>query len=583
MINIKLIKKNLIYPCLFLLFFLIAFQNYYGVLSHYIFEYEYIVNPNIFSENKWTEYIANSTQFLPLRFLNNLGIKINNDFHLFGIYFFNGLISIYFLNKIILEFFEIKDFYIRLIMVFCTAFANFIIFESIFSSTYMSFISLQTAIATQLIYPFFYTILSQRFFVASIVSSLLMFIHFTIAWFPTLIFSIFFIYKKKFKSFKIGYLFIPIITFLLLYYLNIDNFAEDKTTSIAIIEMILNRAEEESVFFLQPVNRIFYFISSLFIFFYIKKKIIKNNELSIFLSIIFYLCIASTVLGAFWTGVGYKYFPIKPFAYLYFVRSVLSYHIFFILLVTYFILINKYSYIKKTTFLLIIYILGKTFFSFKGILISLILIVISFIIEKLLKKYNKKINLNLKNFFYFLILFIFSTQIYLINKNNYQLFDKWSLNNLNDWTQHNTVFSNKSNNYKDNIFKLRKCKDFTLIPLIMLNGTLHYDNYINFLAHKSIYVMDSTVFFYSYDEANKNINKIKIKNQIIKTIKNGKNIDEIINNENLNDTVFLLDYSVYEKYTDIHKENKRNIIKINKDFIFYSNNKNIISGIKNCY
>ena len=139
MINIKLIKKNLIYPCLFLLFFLIAFQNYYGVLSHYIFEYEYIVNPNIFSENKWTEYIANSTQFLPLRFLNNLGIKINNDFHLFGIYFFNGLVSIYFLNKIILEFFEIKDFYIRLIMVFCTAFANFIIFESVFSSTYMSF------------------------------------------------------------------------------------------------------------------------------------------------------------------------------------------------------------------------------------------------------------------------------------------------------------------------------------------------------------------------------------------------------------------------------------------------------------
>ena len=108
--DIKLIKKILIYLCLFLLFFLIAFQNYYGILSHYIFEYEYIVNPNIFSENKWTEYVANSTQFLPLRSLNNLGIKINNDFHLFGIYFFNGLISIYFLNKIILEFFEIKHF-----------------------------------------------------------------------------------------------------------------------------------------------------------------------------------------------------------------------------------------------------------------------------------------------------------------------------------------------------------------------------------------------------------------------------------------------------------------------------------------
>ena len=228
MTDINLSKKNIIYFCLFILFLLIAFQNYYGILSHYIFEYEYIVNENIFSQNKWTKYVANSTQHLPLHLLKIIGFEINNDFHLFGIYFFNGLLSIYFLNKIILEFFEVKDFYSRFIILFCTAFANFIIFKSVFSSIYMPFMNLQTVLATQLIYPFFYTILSQRFFIASIISSLLMFIHFSIAWFPTLIFSIFILYKTKFKSFKIGYLLIPILMFVLLYYFNIENFSEQK-------------------------------------------------------------------------------------------------------------------------------------------------------------------------------------------------------------------------------------------------------------------------------------------------------------------------------------------------------------------
>ena len=583
MININLIKKNIIYFCLFVLFFLIAFQNYYGVLSNNKIAYEYVVNQNIFSENEWTEYIANSTQFLPLHFLNNLGVKINNDFHLFVIYFFNGLLSIYFLNRIILEFFEVKDFYSRFILVFCTAFANFIILYGVFSATYVPFIGLQTAIATQLIYPFFYTILSQRFFIASIISSLLMFIHLTVAWFPTLIFSIFVVYKTKFKNFKTGYLLIPISTFLLLYYLNIDNFAEHKENSVAIIEIILNRVGEETAFFLQPVNRIIYFIFSLYIFFYLKKKFIRNEELSIFLSIIFYLCIIFSILGAVWTSVGYKYFPIKPFAYLYFVRSVLSFHIFFILLISYFVLIKNFSYIKKTTFFMVIYILGKTFLSFKGILISLFLILMSFVVEKLAQKYNKKINLNLKKFFYFFIFFIFITQIYLINKNNYRLLDKWSLNNLNDWTQYNIAFSNKSNDYKDNIFKLRKCKDFTLIPLIMFNGKLQYDNYINVLTHKSIYAIDEAVLFYDYNGAIKNFKKHKIKDKIIQDILNSNNIYDIVKNNNLNDIVFLFDNSIHEEYTSKHNINQKNLIKINKDFVFYSSNILIINDIKNCY
>ena len=583
MTNINLAKKNIIYFCLFILFLLIAFQNYYGVLSHYIFEYEYAVNKNIFSENKWTKYVANSTQYLPLRLLSNMGFEINNDFHLFGIYFLNGLLSIYFLNKIILEFFEVKDFYSRFIMIFCTAFANFIIFKSVFSSTYIPFVSLQTALATQLIYPFFYTILSKRFFIASIISSLLMFIHFTIAWFPTLIFSIFILYRTKFKSFKTGYLLIPILMFVLLYYFNIEDFSEQKEYTISIIELILNRAEEEAVITLQPLNRIIYFILSLFIFFYLKKKIIKNYELSIFLSIIFYLTIIFTILGALWTGLGYKYLPIKPFAYLYFVRSVLSYHIFFILLLTYFVVLKNFSYIKKLTFFIIIYILGKTYFSLKGILISLILILISIILEKLIQKYNKKINFNLKHIFYFLFVFIFVTQMYLIHKNNYKLMDRWSLNNLNDWTQHNIAFSNKTNNYKDNIFKLRKCKDFTLIPIILFNDRLRYENYINLISHKSIFTVDDAIFFYNYDEAIKNNVKYKITNYVIRNILIRNNLEDIIENKNLDNIVFLLDYSIYEKYKIISDDIKNNIIQINKDFVFYSKNKIIINDIKNCY
>lgn len=582
MINTN-IFKFFIYFCLFVLFFLIAFQNYYGLLSFYVFGYEYIVNQDIFSQNIWTVDLTNSTRYLPLNFLNNLGFKINNDFHLFGVYFFSGLISIYFLNKIISEFFEVKDFYNRFIIIFCTAFANFIIFKSVFSSPYMPFLNLQTTLATQIVYPLFYTILSKRYFIASIISSLLMFIHFTVAWFPTLIFSIFIIYKTKFRDIKIGYLLIPISTFLLLYYLNINNFLDQNEYNIPIIEMILNRAEEETVFFLQPIIRIVYFIFSLFIFFYLKKKLIKKEDLFIFLSIIFYLCIFFTILGAFWTSVGYNYFPIKPLAYLYFTRSVLSYHVFFYLLISYYVFIGNFSYIKKSTCFLIIYIVGKTYFSFKGILISLFLVLICFIVENLAKKFNKKINLNLKIFFYSFILFIFTTQIYLINKNNYQLFDKWSLVNLNDWTQHNIHFSNKSNDYKDNIFKLRECKDFTLIPLIIYEDDLLYDNYINFLAHKSIYVMDPAVFFYNYNEAIINNNKFIIKDRIIQDILDKNNIDNIIKSNNLNDLVFLLDYFVYDKYISINEVNTNNIIKIDKDFVFYSHNKMIINDIKNCY
>ena len=46
-------QKNLIFILISFLIFLVGFENYKGILSHYIFSYEYIANENIFSQNDY--------------------------------------------------------------------------------------------------------------------------------------------------------------------------------------------------------------------------------------------------------------------------------------------------------------------------------------------------------------------------------------------------------------------------------------------------------------------------------------------------------------------------------------------------
>ena len=72
---------------IFFLIFVGAFHAYSGVLSIYLFYNEYLNEQSIFSYEAWREYVSNSSQFLLSKFLVNLGINLNNDFHFF-FYFF---------------------------------------------------------------------------------------------------------------------------------------------------------------------------------------------------------------------------------------------------------------------------------------------------------------------------------------------------------------------------------------------------------------------------------------------------------------------------------------------------------------
>lgn len=577
-------KKKLVLIFSLFLLLLIGFENYKGINSYYIIVYEYLANENIFIQNDWTFYIQNHLRYLPLRILDFTNLQINNDFHLFSIYFLGGLISIYYLNKIILEFFSIKDFYNRFTIIFCTAFANFIIFKSIWSSSFIPYLNFQTSLVTQLLYPFFYMILSKRYFTASIISSFMIFTHFTVGWLPTLIFSIFLIFKTKFKNLKILYLIFPLTTFFLMYYININAFLNNHQDEIKIIELILNRSEEESVIALQPLNRIFYFLTSIFIFYYLQKKVIeKNSDLNLFFSITFYLTIFVIFFGFIWTSFGYKYLSFTPFAYLYFSRSILTYHILFLLLITYFIYLSNLSSIRKITLFIIIYTLGKTYLSYKGIIISSIFFLISIIIEKFINKKFHQIFASSRFALLVLFSYIFLTQIYLIKKNNLDHIDDWSLKYLNDWTQYNKFFLQKDDKYKNQIFGLRNCDDFKLIPIIIFNDDIRYENYINVVSHKSMYITDSALLYEDYDMYK--INKIKIRTieNFIKNLKEQNDIKLILNSKNFENSAFLFDNDIYKKYfSNLNKDLHQNFIRLSNKLIFYSNNHDIKKKLESC-
>ena len=578
-----LTQKKLILVFISILIFLIGFENYKGLLSNYIFVYESIAHKSIFSQNDWTFLVQDGLRHLPIRVLDFVNIKITNDFYLFSIYFFGGLISIYFLNKILLEIFVVKDFYSRFTILFCIAFANFIIFKSIWSSSFIPFFNIQTSLATQLIYPFFYMVLSQKFVSASIISSILIFVHFTVAWLPTLIYSVYLIAKTKFKNIKILYLLIPLTTFSLMYYLNLDVNSEVTQDKVGLIELILNRALEEAVVALQPTSRIIYFCVSIFIFYNIQKKVIKDKNIDLFFSITFYITIFSIFFGFVWTSFGYKYLPFVSLSYLYFSRAILSYHILFLLLITYFFYLQNFSPVRKVTIFIIIYTLGKTYLSLKGIIIAIVFFIISMFLEKIFKKRSIELIKSSKSILLVLLIYIFISQIYFIKKNNLNFIDEWSIKNLNDWTQHNQFFLQKDNKYKDEIFSLRHCDDFILIPIISFNDDLRYENYLNIVSHKSLYSVSSSIFFENHTHYLINNEKTEKINSFIKDLKNKKDLEFILNSKSFKDTAFLFDKIIYKKYfLDLDNQFNHNFIKLTDELIFYSNNSKIKKKIENC-
>lgn len=575
-------RKYIKYLVFIIITLLVAVENYLGTGGVYSFIYEFVEFNNIFTHNNWTYKVENSPQYLPLRLLKFFGFDLTNDFFLLSLYLVFGAIAIFYLNKIIYFFFNVYDFDKKLIILTCSAFANFIVLKSVWSSTFLPFENLQTYCAIQLVYPLFYYLLRERFTLSSLLSSLIIFLHFTVAWFPTLILVIYIFVRTKSFSFKILNIFFPFLVFLIMYYLNLINTIDQNQFSNQLLLNILDRSKEESILLLQGPQRIVYFIFSLIFFAHCKKKIIRNENLHLLLSIVFYLTIFFQLFGAFWTIIGYKFIPIKSFAYLYFVRAVLSYHIFFIILGCCYLMSLKIPNLIKLSLFLGIYIMSKAYFSEKSIYIASFIVTISISTYFISQKTKIVKSLSLNNILYILFFVAFLIQLYLIDKNVLNRIDNWSIKNINDLSQRNFVFSNKNITYKNAVLNLRKCNDFMLLPIINKKNIALHDNYINILSHKSVYYIDEAMYFDDFEDHLINKKNGKLKDELVNKINSNINLNEIENIINLDNLVLFIDYEIFETKFIVTKYLKENIIQFNKDFVLYIKNSNIRNRLVKC-
>ena len=243
---------------------------------------------------------------------------------------------------------------------------------------------------------------------------------------------------------------------------------------------------------------------------------------------------------------------------------------------------NKLPNLIKLFLFLAIYTLGKSFLSEKSILISSVLIIISIIIFLILKKFKINKNFNLNYILYTLFIYVFISQLYLINKYNLRMIDIWSITNINDWTQTKNFFINKENSYKNNVLILRKCDDFLLFPIVLKNKKAVYDSYINIISHKSVYTIDLGMYYYNYEKYSLNKKKYIIKNKLIKMINHETKINKIENIINLDNLVLFIDYEIFKSKFNFSEDLSQNIIYFDEDFILYVKNRDVRDNIANC-
>ena len=565
---------------IFFLIFVGAFHAYSGVLSIYLFYNEYLNEQSIFSYEAWREYVSNSSQFLLSKFLVNLDINLNNDFHFFSIFFLFGLVGVYYVNKIILEFLGINDFYERTIIVFCILFSNSIVLKSVNSAVFPTSFNIQTALAIQLIYPLIYFSLSKKWILASIISSLMIITHFVVAWFPVTVFSFFLILKNKLKNKNILLLLIPILAFISLYIVN-KNLFIDSSNNTELIEEIFLRSHEENKITLQPINRLLFFIITFFIFFKIKKKVF-NKEFKLYLDILFYTSLTSAVLGTAWSVIGYKILPMVELAYLYWARSMLNYNIVFNLLLLYFISKSNFSILKKTGLYLGLYTIGKTFLSLQGILIAFAIIIFSIILDSLFKLKKNGFKIQYKEMLICFLLYFFVTNIYHFYNDKLELLDSWSIKNLNTWTQGEKTFIKKNDNFKNKLLSLRKCDDFVLISINTKSGSQYHDKYYNYISHKSNFIVDNSMYFYNYDLLIDNKKKTNNLENILQNFNKKNTLEKLFYKEDFEDVVFLFDNKTFFIIKNNLDLPKNNIINLGDDLIFVSKNILIKKNLKSC-
>lgn len=591
--TIELFKKPLkeiyfnkfsLYIFIFLIF-IGAFHNFNGTKGfQYLFFNDYL-NENAFKLSFLDSvYILNSNFFLPI--FKYLNISLNNDYYSFSLYLFVGFFSVYCVYKIIDEFFLIKNKYTIKVIIIPLLFTNHFLLDYLPASIFIYHMNTATSIATQLIYPLILFTLRKNWIGYAIISSIMISLHFTVAWLPIIICSLYFIITSRNKILNYLWILIPLFLFLKLFiFSDILNTSYSYEESIFIIREIFTRVGSEGILNLQPAIRvIILYLTFPLSYLFIRNKI-QNKDLQIFLYIIIFSSFIIVSIGTLWTLGLYIYYPKIQIALLYFARSMATYNMFFCLGLLVFILDSKLNIILKFALVTSIYIIGKTYFSSKGIIISMILIISLFSLYYILTK-TKVVkfidDLDIKSLFYALVFFCLFSHIYFINKYRFPEFDLWQLQNLNKWT--NGHLLKKDYETKDALFKIRKCDDFNLIALDKTKSEdIYVNTYINFLTHKSTVFIEPAMLFGNIELYKKNIEHRDLTNEIINGISKDKTITEeaydFILDNNIN---FLIPSGSIKKSLKYFDDLPLVNFSIDTTYSMFSPNKKKLLKIKNC-
>lgn len=582
----KLKKQSFDYNKLIFIFIIIlgAFHQFNGTKGYQYLLYNEFYYFDAFKLSLLSNHnIINSNFFLPI--LKFLKISLNNDFVSFAFYILFGLFSVYCLIKLLEEFFKITDPYAVRIVVIPLLFSNHFLLDYLPASIFIYHMNTATSITTQLIYPLALFTLKKKWSVYALISSIMILTHFTVAWLPVLVSSAYCLFFNKKNLINCFWTLVPFIIFLnfIVFKNNFDLSYNDKD-SLYLIRELFNRVGSEGVLNEQPLLRIIIlFITFGLSLFYIKK--IKNYDLKIYLLFLIIISLIAVIFGTMWTWKLYLVYPKIEIGLLYFARAVASYNMFFCLGLLVVILNSKLNLILKFALICSIYVLGKTYFSFNGMIISSLIIIFSFFMNMVI--YHLKINnifkirSETKVIFLFMIIFYFLSHLYFINKYRVPEFDLWQFNNLNKWT--NGHLLNKSSETKNSFLSLRDCDDFNLLPLDLDNNSnIRLNYYINYLTYKSPIFIESSMLYGDINAYKENQRNRNFAYQIIDNLNNDLEAEDELKKFIISNEIHFLIPSFIGNKRDYFNKMTPFSFNISDEYILLSQNKNTISNLVNC-
>ena len=556
----KLITNNNYFNLL--IFFIITAQiyiNYQGVYHpFYIDIYDYNLDRSLFKNDI---YLQNSLIFdssILLHLFNIIKINLHNDFINLSLYISSNFLGIFFLKKILEEFFLFEE----------KQLINYVLVFSLFSQITLQYIQplfltthtgTITSIVMPLILPYIYYFFKRIKLICCICNFFLFLISIRNFWILILITNLI-IFLELIKNKKFIYFFFQTLSILVpLVILGSHSEYLSFDQRIQMIELIFERAEGEDALNLQnKLNLIATLVCFFLFYFFLKRinsiskkiKIFLWNFLSIHLIIfVFYYNFCSWI---------YEIFPIYEIVLLnpirifyifntfliilgvkYFKEFIHSNTLFFLLL-TNFLVLNIFGYsINFMIFCIIsfcVYLLNSKSFEVKTLSLNLIfLFVISYQLIKIYTDKPNKIDLtlfknekrftnigdfnnqNLKKLLYlkqcddFTLLFIDRTKSKNVNT-NFKNLDKYNLNNILNWSVKKSKYLGEISHFygssKSNLIKnhfVRKKEVELLLNKISFNEEISGE-LKNILSHKHNIVIiissDKDLYFnegyYSY-------------------------------------------------------------------------------------